>query len=292
MKPMTSFDPKSLNLYLPQLESLNTWHTEANQELFPRKSLSQALSENIKPGSDFIGAHMRVQRPSVDGMANAPKLYTNCNALNASNTQNLAITIPRILPSHTNQMSGPQSKNREYDFAHETPNYLNVACLPFAQQFYSLDSFDELRYPRNRKEQSTSTQPSDTDLTSKPHQYKSAFSAQESRDRKISLGKKLLAFAHYDLLNRTKLLTMAPVYGQNLRHAVKIALVLSAELYEPKRHKYVDRRSKMSQSSVRECYSVPSTVLNPLAMALYRSSDSSQHQYELPCCKVSDFDDS
>ena len=60
MKPMTSFDPKSLNLYLPQLESLNTWHTEANQELFPRKSLSQALSENIKPGSDFIGAHMRV----------------------------------------------------------------------------------------------------------------------------------------------------------------------------------------------------------------------------------------
>lgn len=27
------------------------------------------------------------------------------------------------------------------------PNYLNVACLPFAQQFYSLDSYNELVHP-------------------------------------------------------------------------------------------------------------------------------------------------
>lgn len=34
----------------------------------------------------------------------------------------------------------------ESDIYHRIPNYLNAACLPFAQQFYSKYSYDYLRY--------------------------------------------------------------------------------------------------------------------------------------------------
>lgn len=55
---------------------------------------------------------------------------------------------------------------------------------------------------------------------------------------------------------------MRPVYGVNLRQALRVPLLLSAELYETKRHKYVDRRSKFSKNLVDECSSVPSAVFN------------------------------
>ena len=65
-------------------------------------------------------------------------------------------------------------------------------------------------------------------------------------------------------------------------------LVLSADLHENKRHKYVDRRSKFSQNSVKECYSVPSAVLNSFANMQARSSGE---EYEGPICKVSDYEE-
>ena len=34
----------------------------------------------------------------------------------------------------------------ESNIHHEVPSYLNTASLPFLQHYYSLDSFDELRF--------------------------------------------------------------------------------------------------------------------------------------------------
>ena len=56
---------------------------------------------------------------------------------------------------------------------------------------------------------------------------------------------------------------MEPVYGLNLRQALKVQLLLAADLHEPKRHRYIDRRSKFEAMSVDECYKVPSAVFNP-----------------------------
>ena len=48
---------------------------------------------------------------------------------------------------------------------------------------------------------------------------------------------------------------------------MKVTLLLSADLFETgKRHKYVDRRSKFSDTSVKDCFrNVPSAVFNPFA---------------------------
>ena len=139
------------------------------------------------------------KRPAANGLAMSQPLFTNCNVLNASNTQNLNLTVPKIMPNSTNtniynMMIGP-SQASDQSFYQEHPNYLNVACLPFAQQYYSLDTFNQLRYPERRQISTTASSP---DLEDKGR-YKSAFSEQEERDRRISLGKKLLTFAHFDL---------------------------------------------------------------------------------------------
>ena len=100
-----------------------------------------------------------------------------------------------------------------------------------------------------------------------------------------------MAYFHYDLLNRMRLVGMRPVYGLNLRKAVKVSLILSADLYENKKHQYVDRQSKFSQISVDECYSVPSAVFNPFALA-QRKNETPEDDYLKPGCRVTDFTDS
>ena len=88
---------------------------------------------------------------------------------------------------------------------------------------------------------------------------------------------------------------MEPVYGQNLRQAVKITLLLSADLHEAKRHRYVDRRSKFSHEAISECYSVPSAVFNSFALgALQRqgtmtNDSATDSDYEPAMCKVTDW---
>ena len=89
-------------MYLPQLESLSTFHAESNEELFPHKSLAHVISEIMtSSGESNIREYMMSQRPSADGLAVSQKLYTNCNVLNESNTQNLNITVPKIMPVGT-----------------------------------------------------------------------------------------------------------------------------------------------------------------------------------------------
>ena len=122
----------------------------------------------MQSDTDLVSGQLMTRRPAVDGVAVSQKLYTNCNVLNASNTHNLKLTVPKIMPSAPAQ-AGFQGRsitnNSEHDFMHVHPNYLNVACLPFAQQFYSLGSFDNLRYPqlKNIKPQSTTTASEDDD---------------------------------------------------------------------------------------------------------------------------------
>ena len=104
MQPLDCFNPANFNMYLPALETLSTWHSVSNVELFPHKSLAQAVSENFNPHFATIGTQLTTQRPTTDGLAVSRKLYTNCNVLAASNTQNLNLTVPKILPSTTSQV--------------------------------------------------------------------------------------------------------------------------------------------------------------------------------------------
>ena len=40
----------------------------------------------------------------------------------------------------------------ETNIYHDVPPYLNTACLPFAQQYYSVEEFDMIRYSQRTKE--------------------------------------------------------------------------------------------------------------------------------------------
>ena len=106
-----------------------------------------------------------------------------------------------------------------------------------------MDNFDTLRYPRRGAINSQETASESGASTI----YKSAFSKQEKRKKLIDLGKKLVTFAHYDKMNRIRILNTEPVYGVDLRNAIKVNLLLAADIHENKRHNYVDRRSKFSQ---------------------------------------------
>ena len=102
----------------------------------------------------------------------------------------------------------------------------------------------------------------------------------------INLGKKLIAFAHYDFQNRTRLMNLRPVYGVDLRKAIKVNLLLTADIHDSKRHNYVDRLSKFKNGQVRECFSVPSAVFNSFALI---QKTHTEEGYEAPMCKVLDF---
>ena len=86
-------------------------------------------------------------------------------------------------------------------------------------------------------------------------------------------------------MNRIRILNTEPVYGVDLRNAIKVNLLLAADIHENKRHNYVDRRSKFSQQSVNECFSVPTAVFNSFAVTQNVGFDD---DYEPPMCKISD----
>lgn len=62
MKPMECFNLKNFSaMYLPQLETLTTYHADSNEELFPFKSLARAVAENLPRGdSQSIGHHLMI----------------------------------------------------------------------------------------------------------------------------------------------------------------------------------------------------------------------------------------
>jgi len=85
-----------------------------------------------------MSSSLMSNRPFADSLAVQPKLHTNCNVLCAPNCAKLEKTIPNIMPYDT-------GANYKMQY-HKVPQYLNSACLPFSQEYYSLGSFDHLRY--------------------------------------------------------------------------------------------------------------------------------------------------
>jgi len=114
----------------------------------------------------------------MEGQAVGKLHYTNCNLLVEPNTQNLKQTIPKILPDLSTALKW------------QHPSYMNVACLPFAQNFFSLGSYTELAETKS----------------STPIKYASAFDAEEQRQKMVALGKKAVSMAHRDYLNRRGLI--------------------------------------------------------------------------------------
>lgn len=177
----------------------------------------------------------------MEGQSIGKLHYTNCNLLHASNTQNLKETIPKILPELRTS-----TKTTLDRFQHQQPSYLNVACLPFAQNYFSLEKYAELNTH-----------------ASTPH-YASAFQDVEEERTKAEIGKKMVAMAQRDWANRRQIIDSKPVYGSDLRRSVKVNLLLD-DLQETKRHKYVTRHSKEKESSMKECFGIASAVFNSFA---------------------------
>mmetsp|Transcript_27432 Transcript_27432/g.26499 ORF Transcript_27432/g.26499 Transcript_27432/m.26499 type:complete len:101 (+) Transcript_27432:703-1005(+) len=74
----------------------------------------------------------------AEGYALGKKLPVNCNVFSKSNTSNLNHTIPSVVPQESNTF-------------HQIPTYLNTGCLPFTQQYYSLESLDHSRYSTKQR---------------------------------------------------------------------------------------------------------------------------------------------
>ena len=117
----------------------------------------------------FEKAFSTARPVSVEGMASSKMSHSNSNILNENNTGNLQFTVDKILPEHSISAISAQQKIQE-NFSHRHPSYLNVACLPFAQYYYSLDSYDEFRGKNVRPAGKS------TDTDSEEEQFESVFS--------------------------------------------------------------------------------------------------------------------
>lgn len=187
--PLSMIQLQDVNLYLPNFEHTSRQHYENALALLPSRSLQEAnmdcysLSNGSHEGPFSSG--LRQQRLAMEGQALGKRHYANCNLFSAPNTQNLQQTIPKILPELQLSTKVPGASR----FNHKHPTYLNVACLPFAQNYFSLDDYNDL-----------------TTAQTTPARYVSAFSEAENRQQMVNLGKRTMAMAHYDWVNRRKLM--------------------------------------------------------------------------------------
>ena len=126
--------------------------------------------------------------------------------LTTENTMNLKkATLSQVLPFY--------DSNMEY-LEEQVPPYLNTACIPFIQQYYSLDSFDNLRL-----------QYAGGKVKYEYDAYISALRDDEERKYLIKFAQKLIQWRLADIRNRTGLVMRRPVYGENCRRAVKVNLL-------------------------------------------------------------------
>jgi hypothetical protein len=92
-----------------------------------------------KYSHEHLSSCMQTSRPIADGLALGRRLPINCNVLARTNTRSLKdSTLKQVLPYL-------DSGNLGY-LESQVPNYLNAACLPYVQQYYSVENLDELRY--------------------------------------------------------------------------------------------------------------------------------------------------
>mmetsp|Transcript_27432 Transcript_27432/g.26498 ORF Transcript_27432/g.26498 Transcript_27432/m.26498 type:complete len:117 (+) Transcript_27432:1045-1395(+) len=75
------------------------------------------------------------------------------------------------------------------------------------------------------------------------------------------------------------LLFREPVYGEDARRAVKVNL-LFGDIFDNKRHKNVDRYSKLDSAWVSDLDQAPSSVFNPFAMSNRREEEEPRNKVE------------
>jgi hypothetical protein len=136
----------------------------------------------------------------------------------------------------------------------EIPPYLNTACLPYMQQYYSIENFDLFRSGVGRRN-------SYYDYDS----YVSALRNDEQRKYLIKFAQKLIQWRHFDYTNRLNLVIRKPVFGEDCRRAVKINLLFQ-DVFDVKRHKNLDRFSGYDSKQDLDLASAPSAVFNTFAL--------------------------
>lgn len=79
---------------------------------------------------------MMSHRPFEESMAVTHKHWTGSTHLNQTNTHHLNRTaLSRLGQEHMNEPILPQ----------RTPRYLNSACVPFVQEYFSVPSYERIR---------------------------------------------------------------------------------------------------------------------------------------------------
>ena len=136
----------NLNLRLIDNENRSKMITTRCQELIPARPLYSTIYNNKELigsnspafGSSHISSAHMTNRPFADGLAVSSKHHTGAHVLNQSNCNGLKETIPNIMPYD-------QSMNYKMQY-HRVPEYLNAACIPFSQQYFSVSNYDQMRY--------------------------------------------------------------------------------------------------------------------------------------------------
>lgn len=141
---------------------------------------------------------MQSHRPFPDGLASFPKHHTNSNGLFKSNCTKLAKSIQNIMPYDI-------GINYKMHY-HKMPTYLNSACLPFSQEYFSISSYDQMRFS---KFEEGCFNPVD--------KYKSAIQKEEQKQMLVNLGRTLAIWHSMDRKNRFQILNSHPLYGSKLR---------------------------------------------------------------------------
>jgi len=125
--PLKHIDYSALHCLLPEVESMTTTEYSRLQELYPRKPLVQVVTSD----------KLLQTRPLADGLAVGRRVPVNCNVLTVENTMNLKRqTLSQVLPFYDSNVAYLEE---------QVPPYLNTACVPFVQEYFSLENFDEMR---------------------------------------------------------------------------------------------------------------------------------------------------
>ena len=79
-----------------------------------------------------------------------------------------------------------QSMNYKMQY-HKVPEYLNAACIPFSQQYFSMGNYDDMRYSSF-----------DHGLYNPVSKFKSLIQEEEQKQQLVKLASRLAIWHSYD----------------------------------------------------------------------------------------------
>ena len=206
---------KLLNLILNKNENITIKSFISQIENFPQRSLVEVLQNARLRGTKSL----MTKRPLEEGDSLGTLRPINWNELSINNTEALSISFPGYVPF----------------------SYLSAASMPFISSYFSLNSYNELKYLHS-------------DVKFNPdNEYTSALQLENKKRKMMKFGEKLITFAHADYRNRLNL-TAKPVYGKDCIEAWKVPLTFDSVM----RHK----KSK-SSTNIKDL-EIPCTIFNPL----------------------------